>query len=104
MDHPDRMVCLPLNQLGQVFVEHLSKHPSATIHWSHEVIGIAQDENVAKVTCKTPKGEVTYEGTYVVGCDGANSKVRRALFGDWEFPGMTWDEQVVATNVRLPIC
>jgi 2-polyprenyl-6-methoxyphenol hydroxylase-like FAD-dependent oxidoreductase len=97
----DNLVCLPLNKLGQVFVEHLAKYPSAKIYWSHEVIAINQDENAARVICKTPDGEVTFEGDYVVGCDGANSKVRRALFGDWEFPGKTWDEQIVATNVYL---
>jgi len=36
---------------------------------------------------------------YVIGCDGANSKVRRSLFGDWNFPGFTWGEQIVATNL-----
>jgi 2-polyprenyl-6-methoxyphenol hydroxylase-like FAD-dependent oxidoreductase len=85
-DHHDRMVSFPLNKLGQTLVEHINKHPSATIHWSHEVIGIEQDENVAKVICKTPKGDVAMEGTYLVGCDGANSKVRRALFGDSNSP------------------
>jgi 2-polyprenyl-6-methoxyphenol hydroxylase-like FAD-dependent oxidoreductase len=98
-DDSDAMVCLPLNQLGQVFVEHLKNYPSAKIHWSHEVIAIEQDDKAARVTCKTPNGEVTFEADYVIGCDGANSKVRRSLFGDWEFPGKTWDEQIVATNV-----
>ena len=96
---PDAMVCLPLNKLGQVFVEHLAKYPSAKILWSHEVIAIEQDDKEARVTCKTPEGEKTLSADYVIGCDGANSKVRRALFGDWEFPGKTWDEQIVATNV-----
>jgi 2-polyprenyl-6-methoxyphenol hydroxylase-like FAD-dependent oxidoreductase len=98
-DDHDAMACLPLNRLGQVFVEHLQKYPSGKIYWSHEVIGIEQDENAARVICKTPNGEVTFQGDYVVGCDGANSKVRRSLFGDREFPGKTWEEQIVATNV-----
>jgi len=101
-DDPNNMICLPLNKLGQVFVEHLAKCPAAKILWSHEVIAIDQDEKAARVTCKTPNGEVTLEADYIVGCDGANSKVRRALFGDWEFPGKTWDEQIVATNVYYP--
>lgn len=98
-EDPNNMVCLPLNQLGQVFVEHLKNYPCAKIYWSHEVIAIDQDDKAARVTCKTPSGEVTFEADYVIGCDGANSKVRRSLFGDWEFPGKTWDEQIVATNV-----
>ena len=100
-DDPDAMACLPLNKLGQVLVEHISNYSCANILWSHEVIGIEQDDKAARVTCKTPNGEVTLEGDYVVGCDGANSKVRRSLFGDWEFPGKTWEEQIVATNVLL---
>jgi 2-polyprenyl-6-methoxyphenol hydroxylase-like FAD-dependent oxidoreductase len=102
-DDPNRMACLPLNLLGEVFVEHLTRFPSANILWSHEVISIDQDECHARVICKTPKGEVTLEADYVVGCDGANSKVRRSLFGDWEFPGHTWKEQIVATNASFPL-
>jgi 2-polyprenyl-6-methoxyphenol hydroxylase-like FAD-dependent oxidoreductase len=44
-------------------------------------------------------GTDVVEGDYVVGCDGANSTVRRKLFGEMVFPGFTWDEQIVATNV-----
>ena len=101
-DDPNTMACLPLNRLGQVFMDHIVKYPSAKVLWSHEVIGIEQDEHAARVKVKTPEGEKTFEADYVVGCDGANSKVRRSLFGDWEFPGKTWDEQIVATNVYYP--
>jgi 2-polyprenyl-6-methoxyphenol hydroxylase-like FAD-dependent oxidoreductase len=100
-DDSNNMTCLPLNRLGQVFVEHLAKYPSAKVHWSHEVIKIEQDKGAARVICKAPNGEVTFEADYIVGCDGANSKVRRSLFGEWEFPGKTWEEQIVATNVIL---
>ncbi|KAK5311057.1 hypothetical protein LTR93_011844 [Exophiala xenobiotica] len=34
---------------------------------------------------------------YVVGCDGANSLIRSSLLGD-DFPGSTWDLQIIATN------
>ncbi|KAH7635421.1 hypothetical protein B0T09DRAFT_22878 [Sordaria sp. MPI-SDFR-AT-0083] len=37
------------------------------------------------------------EGYIVVGADGANSAVRKGLFGD-EFPGFTWDRTIIATN------
>jgi len=100
---PDKgLVCLPLDQLGHVMMEHLAKYPSAKILWSHEVIGIEEGENQATVIAKTPEGEKKYSGDYVIGCDGANSKIRRSLFGDWNFPGFTWEEQIVATNV-LPL-
>jgi len=93
------LLCLPLNKLGRVFIEHLEKYPSAKILWSHEVIGIEQNEKEATVIVKTPDGEKRFSADYIVGCDGANSKIRRSLYGDWNFPGFTWDEQIVATNV-----
>ncbi|EXJ64467.1 hypothetical protein A1O7_00803 [Cladophialophora yegresii CBS 114405] len=97
-DDPDRMVCLPLNRLGRILMDHIGRQPTATVSWSHEVKSIGQDENKAWVTVQTPDGEKTLEAEYIIGCDGANSQVRRSLFGDWEFPGKTWDEQIVATN------
>jgi 2-polyprenyl-6-methoxyphenol hydroxylase-like FAD-dependent oxidoreductase len=98
---PNRPVCLPLNKLGRILYDHISKCPTATVKWGHEVIGIEQDEAKARVICKSSGKEMVFEADYVVGCDGANSKVRRCLFGDWEFPGKTWDEQIVATNVDI---
>jgi 2-polyprenyl-6-methoxyphenol hydroxylase-like FAD-dependent oxidoreductase len=101
-DDPLRMVVLPLGLLGELLVEHAEKYPNIKIHWAHEVVAIDQDEHKARAVAKTEDGiEITFEGDYVVGCDGANSKVRRALFGDWNYPGKTWDEWVVATNVSI---
>ena len=98
------LLCLPLNKLGRVFLEHIEKYPSAKILWSHEVIGIEQNEKEATVIVKTPEGEKRMSADYIIGCDGANSKIRRSLFGDWVFPGFTWEEQIVATNVFPSFC
>lgn len=48
---------------------------------------------------QTPAGEEKFSADYIVGCDGASSQIRRSLFGNLDFPGRTWDEQIVATNV-----
>jgi 2-polyprenyl-6-methoxyphenol hydroxylase-like FAD-dependent oxidoreductase len=107
LDHVDTLddryalVCLPLGQLGALMVRHTKQYPNITVRWDHEVIAISQDEKVAKVVANTKDGQKEFEGDYVVGCDGANSKVRRELFGEWNYPGKTWDEYVVATNVPL---
>ena len=102
-DDPDRMVCLPLNRLGRILMEHIQRQPTATVTWGHEVKGVGQDEGKAWVDVQTPDGEKRLEAEYIIGCDGANSQVRRSLFGDFEFPGKTWDEQIVATNVSTRI-
>lgn len=98
---PDRMVCLPLNKLGIILYEHVSKQPTARILFKHKVTTIGQDDDKAWVNVQSPDGELRMEADYIIGCDGANSQIRRSLFGDWNFPGRTWDEQIVATNVRI---
>jgi 2-polyprenyl-6-methoxyphenol hydroxylase-like FAD-dependent oxidoreductase len=95
---PTRIACLPLNRLGKVLSEHLKKYPQVDILFDHLVTGIGQDNEKAWVHANTPEGPKKIEADYIVGCDGANSQVRRSLFGDWEFPGKTWDRQIVATN------
>ncbi|OAL42548.1 FAD/NAD(P)-binding domain-containing protein [Pyrenochaeta sp. DS3sAY3a] len=97
-DDPERMYCLPLDQLGALIFRHLQQQRGVQILFHHEVVGLGQDEDKAWVKVKSLAGEKTFEADYVVGCDGANSKIRRSLFGDWEFPGTTWDKQIVATN------
>ena len=98
-DDPDRMVCLPLNRLGKILYDHLQRQPSATVSWDHKVVAIGQDADKAWAKVETSEGSKTLEAPYIVGCDGANSQVRRSLFGDKLFPGKTWDERIVATNV-----
>lgn len=96
-----RMVCLPLNHLTSILERHLSKEPSATVLWNHKVVGVGQDTSQAWVDLETPTGIQVLKADYVVGCDGANSQIRRSLFGDTDFPGKTWDAQIVATNVSI---
>lgn len=94
-----RTVCLPLNDLDQLLLERFLER-GGEVRWQHMVVAIGQDAGKAWVDCETPSGTVRVEADYIVGCDGANSMVRRGLFGD-EYPGFTWDKQIVATNVSL---
>ena len=100
-----RMVCLPLHRLGKILEGELLGRYSdvAEIRYGSKVVEIGQDGEKAWVDVeRMGDGGVTTErreADYVVGCDGANSIVRRKLFGDWEWPGFTWDKQIVATNV-----
>lgn len=91
-------ISLPLDELLPIIADHLSRYPAGKVLFNHEVVSIGQDEEKAWVNVQTPDGEKRFEADYVVGCDGANSKIRRELFGN-NFPGFTWDKQIVATNV-----
>ncbi|KAJ5552705.1 hypothetical protein N7494_002083 [Penicillium frequentans] len=101
-DEPHPLICLPLNQLHEVLEEHLKKYPSIDVRFNHRVVGLGQDDSNAWVEVESHEGKKSFKAQYVVGCDGASSIVRRSLFGDEDFPGFTWDEQIVATNTYYP--
>lgn len=100
----DAMTVLPLNMLGKVLLEHVEKDNKIEVRWNWKVTSVGSDEKkgkawvVAEVGREGEKREEKLEADYVCGCDGANSIVRRTLFGS-DFPGKTWDAQIVATNV-----
>jgi 2-polyprenyl-6-methoxyphenol hydroxylase-like FAD-dependent oxidoreductase len=99
-DHPERMVVLPLDRLGRVLYSNLQKYPTVTVKWGHKVVGIGEDDKKAWVEAETASGPVKVEGDYVIGADGANSTIRRLLFGPNSFEGETLNAAIIATNVR----
>ncbi|OJJ86474.1 FAD-dependent oxidoreductase [Aspergillus glaucus CBS 516.65] len=92
------MVVLPLGQLGEILYGHLQRQATASVRWSHKVVKVGQEECMAWVDVETRNGKKRFEADYVLGCDGANSTVRRELFGPG-YPGETLNAQLVATNV-----
>ncbi len=104
----ETMISLPLDGLLPIMVNLLGEMRDddkgvGRLLLQHEVVKVGQPEEDGKkawVDVKVPGEEGTqrFEASYVVGCDGANSTVRKALFGD-SWPGFTWDKQIVATNV-----
>lgn len=99
-DNLELMAVLPLNALIRITYDHLKRYPNVNFEWSSEVVELGQDTQQAWVEVKGKNdSKRTLKGDYIVGCDGANSKIRRSLFGDKNFPGITWEKQLVATNV-----
>ncbi|KAH6614433.1 hypothetical protein B0J18DRAFT_300817 [Chaetomium sp. MPI-SDFR-AT-0129] len=98
-----RTHCLALQELDQLMLEEVTERYGGTVAWEHRVVGVGQDDEGAwcEVEVGESKEKKVVRGDYVVGCDGANSAVRRALFGE-EFPGFTWDAQIIATNTYYP--
>ncbi|KAK3900988.1 para-nitrophenol 4-monooxygenase [Staphylotrichum tortipilum] len=95
-----RTHCLALQDLDQLMLEEVTEKFGGVVEWENKVVGVGQDGEGAwcEVEVGGEGGErKVVRGDYVVGCDGANSMVRKALFGD-EFPGFTWDAQIIATN------
>lgn len=100
-----------LQDLDALMLEEVRKYGGEVV-FNHKVTGVEQDEGKAWVDVevleegeegkKEVKEKKRFEADFVVGCDGATSVVRKSLFGD-EFPGFTWDAQIIATNVRTAL-
>lgn len=99
MPKEHRRLSLPLDSLLPLLQSHLDRHENAQTLLSHEVTALGQDDKSAWVDINTPNEAKRMSASYIVGCDGGNSKIRRELFGHGKFPGKTWDVQIVATNV-----
>lgn len=89
-----------MHLLSNLLLERLNEHPTATVHMSHSIIDAGQLNEKAWVQVEAVEGLKRYEADIVIGCDGASSRVRKALFSD-SFPGFTWDKQLVVCNVRI---
>ncbi len=94
---PDALTVLPLDMLGKVLMDHVALEGEEKIKvlWGKKVVDVGSEGGKGWVVIE---GGERMEADYVVGCDGANSQVRKSLFGD-NYPGKTWDAQIVATNV-----
>ena len=97
------MVCLPLDRLDRLLLRHLLTYETAKVFFKHKVLTLDQDESQARVQVEIsePSSSRTewMSADYIIGADGANSIVRRSLFGDMNYPGETLQHQIIATNV-----
>ncbi|WP_411733359.1 FAD-dependent oxidoreductase [Paeniglutamicibacter sp.] len=99
VEHPHNLH-LGQNVLAEIALEHLAKYPNAEVHWGHKFTSLVQDEDSVTATFQTQSGETEVSGAWLIGADGAGSKVRAAVGIDFE--GVTWPERFVATNIRYP--
>jgi 2-polyprenyl-6-methoxyphenol hydroxylase-like FAD-dependent oxidoreductase len=96
------MVCLPLDRLVRLLLRHLRGYEGVEVLFRHKVVDVTQGEEgkEAKVEVELEDGKKEWmSADYVVGADGANSQVRKCLFGEWNYPGETLEKQIIATNV-----
>ncbi len=91
-------VHLGQNRLAEVALEHLRTLPRTSVLWNTRVTGLEQDAAGVTVRASTPEGPRELRAGWLVGADGARSAVRQGL--GLEFPGTTWPERFVATNVH----
>lgn len=100
----DVMTVYPIGPLCEVLERELKSRAGVSVTWGSKVVGLKSgletgDKN-AVVECEEAGQMKTYFADYVIGTDGGNSTIRRLMFGKRNFPGFTWDEQIVATNTE----
>ena len=87
------------HDVARVAMEH-AQRLGVQVHFGHELHGIETYDDHVLAMATGPHGEVTFAAKWLIGCDGARSIVRR--LADIDFPGHTWPERFVATNVKFP--
>jgi 2-polyprenyl-6-methoxyphenol hydroxylase-like FAD-dependent oxidoreductase len=88
-DPPMELLMLPQPQLERLLGE-LAGELGAEIRRGHEVVGLSQDDATVAAEVRGPDGTYEVTARYLVGCDGARSRVRD--LADISFPGTTFPE------------
>ncbi|MFF4772568.1 FAD-dependent monooxygenase [Microtetraspora fusca] len=98
-DPPLHALPLP-QQLLERLLDERAGELGVDLRRGHEVVGVSQDDAAVTVDVRGPDGPYRMIARYLVGCDGARSRVRdRAGI---PFPGTTYPEVNRLAQVTLP--
>ena len=79
------------HKLVRIGLERLASLPDVEIHRPARAWSVRQTAGKATVLAKTPNGDMSLEGDFVIACDGGRSAIRKSLGVD--FTGYTWPER-----------
>ncbi len=98
-DPPMHALPLPQPRL-EWLLEERAGELGVDVGRGHEVVGVSQDADAVVVDVRGPDGPYHVTARYLVGCDGARSRVR-----DWAgipFPGTAYPEVNRLAQIALP--
>jgi len=96
------------HKLAGMAIERLKKYPHAKVEFSARVMSLSQSADSVEIDVETPDGKRKVAGSYLIGCEGGRSTVRKAL--DIEFEGYTHPERFMILTMtdniglRYPGC
>src|SRR5262249_23427442 len=79
------------HKLANMTIERLAQLPHASVEFNARVADFSQSSDRVDVTVETASGARQVSGSYLIGCDGGRSTVRKIL--DIEFEGYTHPER-----------
>ncbi|MGP8122894.1 MAG: FAD-dependent oxidoreductase [Xanthobacteraceae bacterium] len=85
------------DRLARVVLDHLTRHPSASVSWGTRVTGLAQTADKVVLRAERAGAPVEIEARWVIAADGGRSAVRKAA--GLSLDGFTWPQRFVATNI-----
>jgi 3-(3-hydroxy-phenyl)propionate hydroxylase len=93
--HPYRVQC-EQSKLTRILYEQLCCHPNFELHFDSPVVGVSQEASGVEITIDRDGHTERRSGRYLIGADGASSKIRRAL--GIEFEGFTWPDRLLVVS------
>jgi 3-(3-hydroxy-phenyl)propionate hydroxylase len=94
-EHPYRVQC-EQSKLTRILYDQMRGHPHFELRFDSPVVGVTQDASGVEITIDRNGHIERRSGRYLVGADGASSKVRRAL--GIEFEGFTWPDRLLVVS------
>jgi len=88
-------------KLVRKIIELFGEAPGFDVRFSNTVTGLTQFDDHVDVQVKTPDGTETLRASYVVGCDGGRSTVRKSA--GIEFVGFTYPEKFIKIGTYFDI-
>ena len=96
---PMQLLMLPQPRLERL-LDELAIELGAEIRRGHEVVALSQDDATVTADVRGSNGQYRVTAPYLVGCDGARSRVRD--LADIPFPGTTYPEIQRLARVTVP--
>ena len=98
-DPPMQAMLLPQPLLERLLAE-LARERGAEIRRGQEVVGLSRDDATVTADVRGPDGQQRVTARYLIGCDGAYSRVRE--LAGIPFPGITYPEVQRLAQVTVP--
>ena len=97
-DVPYRFIALPQYETERILGARLAES-GVQVRRGWELLGVVQDDSGVTASVRGPDGETTLRASYLVGCDGAHSRVRKSL--GLSFEGAAFDEEYMLADVEV---